>query len=474
MRVTHLLPFLAVVGRVLSQNKDDDDDNSSSDSDTTTDSNEEAISKSLAQIASQISTTIDDATVPTGTYITYPSTVYLTGDHGTILGSTALQVTGTPGSNTSTAANATVTSTSDSVTVLMGGGGQTTITGNSTSNSTHSETPSPSATPVVNTQPCNGYTEFCNRKYSNITMIAAHNSPFVMPGNVAANQALGVKYQLDDGVRMLQFQAHNQNDTMYLCHTSCDMLNAGTLEDYLSDVTTWLKQHPYDVITLLIGNYDYVDPGNFTAPFESSGLMDFVFTPPAIPMGLEDWPPLSNIILSGKRALVFMDYQANQAEFPWLMDEFSQMWETPFSPTNRDFPCNVQRPPGLAPNDARQRLYMANHNLNLEFNIASLSLLIPNTALLNETNAVEGYGSLGRMADNCSTMWNRPPNFLLVDYYNVGSFNGSVFEVAADMNNVSYDRSSCCGTLSAASSLVPGALMGAVILFVGAQVLTVF
>ena len=71
-------------------------------------------------------------------------------------------------------------------------------------------------------------------------------------------------------------------------------------------------------------------------------------------------------------------------------------------------------------------------------------------------------------------MWNRPPNFLLVDYYNVGSFNGSVFEVAADMNNVSYDRSSCCGTLSAASSLVPGALMGAVILFVGAQVLTVF
>ena len=38
--------------------------------------------------------------------------------------------------------------------------------------------------------------------------------------------------------------------------------------------------------------------------------------------------------------------------------------------------------------------------------------------------------------------WLRPPNFLLVDYYNVGA--GSVFEVAAQHNNVKYNRE-CCG-----------------------------
>lgn len=48
--------------------------------------------------------------------------------------------------------------------------------------------------------------------------------------------------------------------------------------------------------------------------------------------------------------------------------------------------------------------------------------------------------------------WDRPPNFLLVDYYNYGNFNGSVFEVAAEMNNVTYNRT-CCGQESAA---VPG------------------
>ncbi|KAL2817865.1 PLC-like phosphodiesterase [Aspergillus granulosus] len=455
MKAASLLPFLAV-GRVLAQNTNSDDD-----------SDEQAITESLSSLLGTVTTTIDDATVPTGEYITYTTTSYLT-SHGSVIDSTTFNVTTTSGSNTTTA-NATTTSSSDTVTVLVGG--QTTISGNAT-NATQTSSHTPSATPVVNTQPCNGWPEFCNRKYSNITMVAAHNSPFVVQGNVASNQALDVQYQLDDGIRMLQFQVHNLNGTMQLCHTSCDMLNAGTLEDYLTTVANWMREHPYDVVTILIGNYDYVDPGNFTAPIENSGLMDLVFTPPAIPMGLDDWPTLGSIILSGKRALVFMDYQANQTAYPWLMDEFSQIWETPFSPTDRDFPCTAQRPPDLAQEAARERMYMANHNLNLEINIASLSLLIPNTALLNETNADTGFGSLGWMADNCTTMWNRPPNFLLVDYYNEGSFNGSVFQVAADMNNVTYDRDSCCGTLSAAASLVPGAtMMSAMLLLVGYQIL---
>ena len=45
--------------------------------------------------------------------------------------------------------------------------------------------------------------------------------------------------------------------------------------------------------------------------------------------------------------------------------------------------------------------------------------------------------------------WGRPPNFLLVDFYNEGSTNGSVFEVAARANNVTYTRK-CCGTTSLA------------------------
>src|SRR6201996_265256 len=73
----------------------------------------------------------------------------------------------------------------------------------------------------------------------------------------------------------VQFQTHWENGTMYLCHTSCELLNAGTLEDYLTAVTRWLRAHPYDVITVLMGNSDVVDAGNFTAPVVNSGLIDF-------------------------------------------------------------------------------------------------------------------------------------------------------------------------------------------------------
>lgn len=54
----------------------------------------------------------------------------------------------------------------------------------------------------TNTQPCNQYLEFCNRSYGNITHVAAHNSPFAQKKNAASNQHLGVKAQLEDGIRM--------------------------------------------------------------------------------------------------------------------------------------------------------------------------------------------------------------------------------------------------------------------------------
>lgn len=45
----------------------------------------------------------------------------------------------------------------------------------------------------------------------------------------------------------------------------------------------------------------------------------------------------------------------------------------------------------------------------------------------------------------CIGDWDRPPNFLLVDYYNYGKPKpGSVFEVAAQANGVTYNRK-CCG-----------------------------
>lgn len=183
---------------------------------------------------------------------------------------------------------------------------------------------------------------------------------------------------------------------------------------------------------------------------ESTGILDYVYTPPLVPMTLNDWPTLGEMILTGKRVVMYLDYQANQTAYPWFLDEFSQVWETPFDPTDNSFPCDAERPPDLAVADAQNRMYLANHNLNLELSLLGVSMLVPARAELNTTNAANGTGSLGLAGENCKNQWGRAPNFLNVDYYNYGSYAGSVFEAAAQFNNVTYTRD-CCGTTSAAT-----------------------
>lgn len=308
---------------------------------------------------------------------------------------------------------------------------------------------SSSARPTpTNTTPCNNYPEFCSRSYGNITEVSAHNSPFVRAGSAAANQALDVTTQLNDGIRLLQGQMHFVNSTPHFCHSSCEVLDAGPITDYLGKVYDWVESHPYDVVTLLLGNGAYNAVTTYQPFLEETKLQNFAYIPPKIPMGLDDWPTLASMILSGKRVVIFMDYEADQNTVPYVLDQFSQMFETPFDPTDRNFPCTADRPPGLSDPDAENRLYLFNHNLNYDINLLGNSLLVPQIPLLNVTNGVEGLGALGNSTQGCVARWNHPPKFLNVDYYNVGTFdggrNGSVFEVAARINNVTYTRE-CCG-----------------------------
>ena len=234
---------------------------------------------------------------------------------------------------------------------------------------------------------------------------------------------------------------------MRSCHTNCDILDAGPLVDELTTVRQWVEQHPYDVLTILLVNSDFIGVNNYTSPIMAAGLGPYLYQPPKIPMHSQDWPTFQEMILSGKRVVIFMDYQANRTEVPYILDEFSQMWETPFSPTDISFPCNQERPPGL--NAEQQALvpYLANHNLNLQISFGSFSILIPNFPNLNQVNSdsQNTTGALGLMASQCNQRWGRPPAWLLVDFYNYGNTNGSVFEVAAQLNNVTYRPGSCCG-----------------------------
>lgn len=308
-------------------------------------------------------------------------------------------------SSISRASNGTISSTPTSTPVPVTNIGGANRTTSVTATRTRSAVPS-------NTQPCNNYVELCNRKYSNITQVAAHNSPFYRQNNVARNQDYPVTSQLNDGIRTLVTQAHWVNDTLYMCHTSCDLLNAGTVEDYLKEVLTWVEQHPFDVVTIIFGNYDWSEKNAEGKPLvtsvqydkviRSSGLINYIYQPPKNAMAISDWPTLGQMILSQKRVVTFIDYNFDTIAVPYMLWEFYNVWETPFSPTNFDFPCTLGRPEGISEQQQKNMLYLANHNLNTEIKFGSFEILVPNVAQIKETNAVSGNGSLGLMTSQCT------------------------------------------------------------------------
>lgn len=89
----------------------------------------------------------------------------------------------------STISQLTQTTAQNNVTEITGGNSRTATATNS-------------APAVSNTVPCNNYPEFCNRRYSNITEVCAHNSAFSTRNNAASNQVLNIVDQLNDGIRM--------------------------------------------------------------------------------------------------------------------------------------------------------------------------------------------------------------------------------------------------------------------------------
>ncbi|EST04477.1 PLC-like phosphodiesterase, TIM beta/alpha-barrel domain protein [Kalmanozyma brasiliensis GHG001] len=286
---------------------------------------------------------------------------------------------------------------------------------------------------------CNGDASLCSRLYSNVTYIGAHNSYAV--GTLAGattgkNQEQDVTQQLNDGIRLLQVQAHrNTNSTgasgIDLCHSSCELENGGSLESYLTKVNSWLAANPNDVVTLLIVNADDQSASTFGGAFSSTGISSRAYSPSSNVIAKSSWPTLSSLIDSGKNLVVFIDNSAD-ASVPYILPHFSNTWENPYDQTSVPFNCSIDRI--NSGSSASNLMYLVNHYLDSTFNLFGTNVYVPNTAELSTTNSLN---SIMTDTNNCASMhggsW---PTFVLTDFYDVG--NGSVFQAAARMNGVQY------------------------------------
>ncbi|CAO1628023.1 unnamed protein product [Parajaminaea phylloscopi] len=311
---------------------------------------------------------------------------------------------------------------------------------------------------------CNGHAELCNKLYSNVTYIGTHNSYAIGKGtsNVAANQAQTITAQLNAGVRLLQAQAHKSTNSsttgigVDLCHTSCSLLQGGAIENWLTQIKTWVDANPNEVLSLLIVNSDSVSPATYAQAFESTGLASKMYSPtnPSSSGGVakSSWPTLSSMIDSGKTVVAYLDNSADVSTTPYLLPEFSSMWENPYDQTSTPFNCSIDR--SGQGEDTSTQMYLANHVLTSSTILGT----VPNTGAIYSTNS---KASVLQDANQCASQHGSSyPTFVLVDYYDRPE--NDVFAAAAVMNGVSFTNTTTSSSSSSSSNGNKGSSSGAI------------
>ncbi|KAI0994423.1 hypothetical protein K3495_g13759 [Podosphaera aphanis] len=260
---------------------------------------------------------------------------------------------------------------------------------------------------------CNGYAALCSRKYSDVTLVGTHDSAFV--GDFPwQNQLVSVDQQLRSGIRFLQAQTHVKNRALEMCHTSCELEDAGTLVAYLSTIRSFLDANPNEVVTVLLTNGDRAPVAMFGNDMNASGLAKYAYVPPK-QLAIDEWPTMQNLITAGTRLVMFLDYGADTAAVPFVLDEFKYFFETAFDSTDANFTsCAIDRPPN---NNGDGLMMLVNHFLDMSI---LGGILIPDRQSAPRTNAPIGPGSIGAQADLCLQTWKRKPNMLLIDFFGMG------------------------------------------------------
>lgn len=280
---------------------------------------------------------------------------------------------------------------------------------------------------------CNNSPDLCSRTYDSITHLGAHDSPFVRDAttdfSVSGNQFYNSTVQLNSGVRLLSAQIHKSNGNIHLCHSSCDLLDAGILSTWLREVKEWLDNHPRDVVTLLLVNADDFTAQDLHEHFSAAEIVDYSYVPPSKSSAPASWPTLSDLIAAEKRLLTFVaSIQPDTIPdgMTYLMDEFTFIFENDFENTQMtDFSCEPHRPTAVQNNTQlalqQNKMALMNHFLYQESSF--LNIQSPDVANISITNdpTNNGTGTLGLALDTCTSEYgNSPPTFILVDFFDEG------------------------------------------------------
>ncbi|CCX06386.1 PLC-like phosphodiesterase [Pyronema domesticum] len=285
---------------------------------------------------------------------------------------------------------------------------------------------------------CNNSPSLCSAPYNSLLHLGAHNSAFVRTRenkySTAGNQYFNVSTQLSGGIRLLQSQLHSDNGAVKLCHTSCQLFDAGLLRNWLKEIKVWLDANPSEVVTILLVNDDKISPNLLAAEYKAAGLDSMVMEPTD-----KTWQTktLQEFIDSGKRVVSYLSTGADTNAVPWLMNEFDHIFETGFENTDAAaFSCVATRPGVVAGEDklkeaVQTRMGLMNRFLYQEIS-KSLKIYVNNDTYAATVNGDKGVGNLKDGVETCFGQWGKRAGYVILDFVN----EGNPAQVVDSFNNV--------------------------------------
>lgn len=258
---------------------------------------------------------------------------------------------------------------------------------------------------------CNGYAALCDKRFNEVTFPATHNSMSNAADEwVVPNQSFAIPRQLSDGIRAFLIDIHQPEDTLLLCHSACGVLGERPLADALDDIHSFLQSNPHEVISFLI--QDEASSQDITTAFVDAGFGDMVYThTPG-----EQWPTLRTMIETGQRVVV--TFERGGPPPKWGHHLWNLAWDTPYSFDSKEaFNCNLNR--GSLDNN----LFLLNHWISDPLSSKE------------HAEVANTYQELHNRVHECLKSQNRTPNFIAVDFYEVGG----LFRVVRETNGIYPD-----------------------------------
>jgi len=245
---------------------------------------------------------------------------------------------------------------------------------------------------------CNGAAHLCPRRFDQISFATTHNAMASEERMwFAPNQHHALPRQLQDGVRGLMLDVHyGEDDEVRLCHGDCafgsEMLSAG-----FAEIDAFLTTHPNEVVAIIFESY--VTPPDLQEVLDASGLGAKAYRPTPG----RAWPTLGEMIDDGTRLVILSDVRADPARFPQQAYVWDHAWETHWHAEQpADLGCDPNR------GEPGHPLFILNHFLTYPVALEHLA---------ESVNYDPGFSA--RVAQ-CREESGRLPNFVTVDFYDIG------------------------------------------------------